>query len=259
MAPESRMNPETDGCETCAHLGRTCIERYNLHVQNKNLCRELKRTDGQVVKHASENLDLICFEFGAQLGSLWTFTLHSKLHNRAVCYLWEGEAGRDEACSCILDYLKTEVKQEPMNEFVMYCAPTPENSVVSSLIYAASKWGFKFTLRFLEKGHSQNEASSMNQIIFKRFCQQPTDWCSSFDVNKLRFVNANENNVLLSFNGLSKYLHVDTPFFWKAKEVVVDGSLSPLRMTCKSVSWQNPVMQERVINEDLSTYILPTK
>lgn len=57
-----------DKCKYCEHLYRSDIEQFHLHVENKTLCRDMIRTDKCRVKDASEELDLLCFEFGAQLG-----------------------------------------------------------------------------------------------------------------------------------------------------------------------------------------------
>lgn len=79
-----------------------------------------------------------------------------------------GKHGACEVCSCLLKFIEDKV-HIGAKEFRFWsdnCAGQNRNRIVFSFFtYAARKFGVTITHRFLERGHTQNEADSVHALI----------------------------------------------------------------------------------------------
>lgn len=79
-----------------------------------------------------------------------------------------GKHGACEVASCLLKFIETKIK-DGAKEFRFWsdnCAIQNRNRIVFSFYtYVAKKYGVTISHRFLERGHTQNEADSVHALI----------------------------------------------------------------------------------------------
>ena len=174
---------------------RTLSQQYEQHLQEKTLARiekenDKNRTDGTVT--AVYDLQAVLqipkgqislFFYKSRINCL-NLTVSDLRAQDVVCYFWdetEGKRGAVEFGSCILDYIKWQVVQNPNKEIdvIFYsdnCGGQQKNKfVLSAYAYAVNKLTVKsITHKFLICGHSQNEGDNVHSVIekqIKRYAQ----------------------------------------------------------------------------------------
>lgn len=237
-----------------------CKAAYKLHLHNVQTSRSLK-----VMEQRTEGLTVATFEFCVGNSNIVNFCIFDMSPKKGHCYVSEVVCA-DEASSCLLHFIEEKVKSEGVVEFRFYCAPGKENFVISSLVYAAAKYSLKITLRFLEAGYSQNEATALNSSILAKFkiepIQSPEVWFNLIHAQERFTVVRVDGNMLYSFEELSVQLNLNHQSSWLStvKEVVADGTAFPHQMKYKKISWDRPLIHHpSILDIDVATYILPKK
>lgn len=249
-----------DECSNCSNWKKcdhehtlNCVAVHELHIHNRDLVRGLKGMERVV----TEGLTSASFEFCFN-SNMVNFCIYDISRKRGQCYLSEcvgakaSMVGADTASSCLLHYIEEKV-HDGINEFRFYCAPDNENFVVSSLVYAAAKHSIKITLRYLEAGHTQNEARALNSsVLLKHKMDEP------IQSPKFSVVRVDEAFVY-SFDELSVGLNLQHQSSWSTvKEVVADAAF-PGEIKYKK-SWDGPLVHHQsVLPFNLASYILPKK
>ncbi|CAH2086905.1 unnamed protein product [Euphydryas editha] len=188
--------PKKDQCDLCERFKnsdekekRKLIQEYEEHLKEKTLARTEKendknRKDGTVV--AVYDLQAVLqipkgqislFFYKSRINCL-NFTISDLRAKDVICYFWdetEGKRGAVEIGSCILDYIKSQVDQNPNKEIdvIFYsdnCGGQQKNKfLLSAYAYAVNKLTVKsITHKFLIRGHSQNEGDNVHSVIEKQ-------------------------------------------------------------------------------------------
>ncbi|KAF8778319.1 hypothetical protein HNY73_015050 [Argiope bruennichi] len=188
--------PKKDQCDLCERYKnsdeegkRTLSQQYEQHLQEKTLARiekenDKNRTDGTVT--AVYDLQAVLqipkgqislFFYKSRINCL-NLTVSDLRAKDVVCYFWdetEGKKGAVEIRSCILDYIKWQVVQNPNKEIdvIFYsdnCGGQQKNKfLLSAYAYAVNKLTVKsITHKFLICGHSQNEGDNVHSVIEKQ-------------------------------------------------------------------------------------------
>lgn len=99
------------------------------------------------------------------------FTVFDLASKEGYFYMWPEVNGKHGACkvaSCLLKFIETKIK-DGAKEFRFWsdnCAGQNRNLIVFSFYtYVAKKYGVTISHRFLERGHTQNEAGSVHALI----------------------------------------------------------------------------------------------
>lgn len=146
----------------------------------------MKEKDKEDAKKSEGKLITACFDFQKILNcphgnvgvfyykrklSMYNFTIFDLAGQEGYCYMWpevNGKHGACEVASCLLKFIEFKVSCGA-KEFRFWsdnCASQNRNRIVFSFYtYAAKKYGVKITHRFLERGHTQNEADSVHATI----------------------------------------------------------------------------------------------
>ncbi|CAH2098128.1 unnamed protein product [Euphydryas editha] len=188
--------PKKDQCDLCERFKnsdekekRKLIQEYEEHLKEKTLARTEKendknRKDGTVV--AVYDLQAVLqipkgqislFFYKSRINCL-NFTISDLRAKDVICYFWdetEGKRGAVEIGSCILEYIKSQVDQNPNKEIdiIFYsdnCGGQQKNKfLLSAYAYAVNKLTVKsITHKFLIRGHSQNEGDNVHSVIEKQ-------------------------------------------------------------------------------------------
>lgn len=191
--------PKKDQCQTCVSFQNSneeekkgLEEKYNSHIEEKNLSREEKIMDKSKI---SPLFQVACFDLEATLptpnGQVSSFYYKSKLstYNFTICditqkgqgpvycYMWhegEGNRGAIEIGTCLLNYLKqkSEASDSDALEITLYsdnCAGQQKNKfVIAAFLYAVANYKIKsITHKYLVSGHTQNEGDNVHSLIEK--------------------------------------------------------------------------------------------
>lgn len=217
-----------------------------MHRENVKFVRQLQ------LQEIHEPGRLVATFEAIKIQDVTSFTLREKFTKNVTCYVSSGGCSKNEACSFLLHFIQDKVKNEGIHEFVFYCAPSEDNFVITSIVYSAAKFSVKIIQRFLESGHAQNTATWINlQLLHSR--QAVTDIMKE---KNYKVALASELPIF-NFDGLSSHLSLSNSFYYKqARELIADGSVLPLKFHCASVSWLNPVVDHRRMNDDPSLFTL---
>lgn len=188
--------PKKDQCDLCERYKNSneegkhkLIQEYEEHLKEKVLARTEKendknRTDGTIV--AVYDLQAVLqipkgqislFFYKSRINCL-NFTISDLRAKDVACYFWdetEGKRGAVEIGSCILDFIKSQIDQNPNKEIdvIFYsdnCGGQQKNKfLLSAYAYAVNKMSVKsITHKFLIRGHSQNEGDNVHSVIEKQ-------------------------------------------------------------------------------------------
>lgn len=188
--------PKKDQCDLCESYknsdeeGKQKLhEKYDQHLKEKTLARTEKdndknRSDGTIV--AVYDLQAVMqvpkgqvslFFYKSRINCL-NFTVSDLNAKNVVCYFWdetEGARGAVEIGSCILDYVKAVLDQNPEKEIdlIFYsdncCGQQKNKYLLSVYAYAVVNMKVKsITHKFLIRGHSQNEGDNVHSVIEKQ-------------------------------------------------------------------------------------------
>lgn len=185
--------PKKDRCDQC-HIYDTNIgtlseeekQKHGEHLKRKQKARDIKDEDKADAIKSNGKIVMACFDFQKILNcpqgnvglfyykrklSVLNFTVFDLARLEAYCYMWpevNGKHGACEVCSCLLKFIEDKV-HNGAKEFRFWsdnCAGQNRNRIVFSFFtYAARKFGVTITHRFLERGHTQNEADSVHALI----------------------------------------------------------------------------------------------
>lgn len=185
--------PKKDICNEC-HIydanKNTMTEedkqKQEQHLKSKTLSREMKEIDKNEAIKSNGKIITACFDFQKILNcphgnvglfyykrklSIFNFTVFDLANKEGYCYMWpeiNAKHGACEVASCLLKFIETKVN-DGAKEFRFWsdnCAGQNRNRIVFAFYtYAAKKYGVTITHRFLERGHTQNEADSVHALI----------------------------------------------------------------------------------------------
>lgn len=198
-----------DRCDMCSvfevasdTLKSKMKDEYELHLRNKDLAQELKEIDkNYVAEHPSERICYAVFDMEKVLEcpkteagglyykrkySVFNFTIWDGTENVGYCYVWtESEAGKgaNEVASCVLDFIELMVIKG-FKVFVFWsdnCGNQNKNKYLFGMYtHACAKYGIKIVHKYLEKGHTWQEADNMHASIEKISNTvsifEPQDW-----------------------------------------------------------------------------------
>lgn len=188
--------------------------------------------------------------------------IYEKNTKKVSCYV-ASAAGADAISSFLLHFIEQKVKNEAVQEFHFYCAPTSENFVTCAIVLGACKLSVKINVRYFEQGPSQNESSATNLSLLYQFMKGPSQSADALcgiieNRSKFRVIRA-EDITMFNFSSLCHHLHLLSPgFYVTAKELLVNGNAHPLVLKCRSVSWQYPLSFHRSLTIDFNSFSLPT-
>lgn len=186
--------PKKDQCDVCVVYNlaegdakENLREEFENHHQEKEKVRALKKiAKEKALNNAS--VAFCCFDLQRVLyvpdGHASGFFYNSKLstynftvfemrqgRTKGFCYTWDqtiAKRGSNDMASCFLLYFDEAVKDN-ITEFLMFadnCTGQNKNrNVIGVFAYISAKYNVKIVLRFLVKGHTQNEGDSMHARI----------------------------------------------------------------------------------------------
>lgn len=181
--------PKKDLCEECTSYSNmdevekiNNKEKYENHLNEKNLARDEKRKDKedmnvfvavydlQAVMQLPKG-DVSAFYYKSKL-NVFNFTIYDIKTNKCQCFVWDeanGRRGVNELGTCVLQYIKNLSTTEDA-EIIFYsdnCAGQQKNKfMIAMYLYAVRYLGIKsITHKYLIKGHTQNEGDSAHSLI----------------------------------------------------------------------------------------------
>lgn len=185
--------PKKDQCDECERylmandIGKKAEleEKYNKHINNKEIVRKLKDEDKKLAQE-DNTLNVACYDLQKILVtplkdvsifyyklkySTFNFTIFDIGNTNAFCYVWHeiiAKRGANEIGSFVLDYIENKSK-DGVTQFIFYsdnCAGQNRNRFIYAMYaFAVQKFGVSIIHRFLEKGHTQNEGDSVHALI----------------------------------------------------------------------------------------------
>lgn len=189
--------PKKDQCEVCLKYRSsteeeklTMDEKFNRHVNEKDLCRQEKELD----KNSDDRTRVIVYDLQAVLPcpigeassfyyvsklNVFNFTMYDIKCHEGTCFLWhEGEAqrGSNEIGSCVLKFLQNICDNQEDLDIVFYsdnCAGQNKNKFILALyMYVLYNLPIKsITHKFFIPGHGQSEGDSVHSMIEKQIKQ----------------------------------------------------------------------------------------
>lgn len=186
--------PKKDLCEDCNKYENSLPdeklemeEKYQQHIENKNLARNLKNADKEKSKiNASfcsavfdmqQVLQVPKTEVGVAYYKLklatFNFTVFELASKKGYCYMWHeciGKRGSSEIGSCLILFIEHHIRNgvKKFSFFSDNCPGQNRNKFLFSLYnYLTQRHSIIIQHTFLEKGHTQNEGDSMHSVIEK--------------------------------------------------------------------------------------------
>lgn len=184
--------PKKDLCDLCtvydlssAAMRAKLQDKYDLHISNKAKAKAARKKDKEKAKQDKTicygifdlQKVLICPKVDNSAAyymrklNVLNFTVYDVLKHQGFCYPWdESEAARgaNEIATCVFFFIEIKVK-EGILVFIFWsdnCGGQNKNKYLFSMYtYAAAKFNVNIYHRFLEKGHTMNEADSMHATI----------------------------------------------------------------------------------------------
>jgi len=187
------FKPKKDQCELCNICGRASETllaklrpKLDAHLKNKDLSRDQRTRDK---KDAQEDPTICYAVFDLQKVlqtpkdetsvlyykrklATYNLTIYDGARKIGRCYVWhegEGRRGANEVASCLAEFIEEHVQLYSTKEFRLWadnCAGQNKNKFVfTQLMRLSEKLGVKIVLRYLETGHTQNEADSVHHMV----------------------------------------------------------------------------------------------
>ena len=166
-------------------------ESHAKHLSNKQTARKYKAEDKELAMQNPGQVVCATYDFQKVLNcpsgevslfyykrklSLMHLTVFDAGKKEASCYMWPeniAKRGANEVASCLFDFIEIKVADGAL-EFRFWsdnCTGQNRNRVIYSLYMLASrKFNIDITHRFLESGHTQQEADSVHALI-ERSCK----------------------------------------------------------------------------------------
>ncbi|CAH1635343.1 unnamed protein product [Spodoptera littoralis] len=161
-------------------------ESHAKHLSNKQTARKYKAEDKELATQNPSQIVCATYDFQKVLNcpsgevslfyykrklSLMHLTVFDAGKKEASCYMWPeniAKRGANKVASCLLDFIRLKVT-DGAQDFRFWsdnCAGQNRNRVVYSLyMYASRKFNIDITHRFLESGHTQQEADSVHALV----------------------------------------------------------------------------------------------
>lgn len=201
-------HPKKDQCDMCSVFNLASPEQklkmqesYNLHLKNKEVAQGIKDTDKEFAKAHHETTCYAIFDLEKiletpKLGAgilyysrklnQYNFTVWDGIAKEGYCYTWhegEGHKGANEVGTGVLNFIEVQVKAGKTC-FLFWsdnCSSQNKNKYLFSMYtYASCKYNIKIVHRYLEKGHTHNEADNMHAAIERaarsKVIFEPQDW-----------------------------------------------------------------------------------
>lgn len=162
-------------------------DKNNEHIKAKNEARKSKEKDKNDAIN-DRTIVTACFDFQKVLTtpnaaastfyykrklSVYNFTIHNISEKEGYCYVWDesiSKKGPNEVCSCLYSFIQEQYAKS-VRQFRFWsdnCPGQKRNKIVFGFYAWWSKLlNITITHRFLEKGHTQNEADSVHATIEK--------------------------------------------------------------------------------------------
>lgn len=158
-----------------------------MHIQNKNIARDLKNFDKEKAKEnttfcaAVFDLQQVPSSPESEVGlayyklklSTYNFTVFNLASKDSFCYMWYesiAKRGSSEIGSCLILFIENQIPKG-IKEFSFYsdnCPGQNRNKYLFSLYnHLCQKHQIKIRHTFLEKGHTQSEGDSVHSVIEK--------------------------------------------------------------------------------------------
>ncbi|XP_055705258.1 uncharacterized protein LOC129803000 [Phlebotomus papatasi] len=205
----SFRNPKKDQCYECVTYESLSPEeqkekkqKHDEHLFNKQKARELKKCDTKYAEDHPETL-VACFDFqkfitipSAPTSTLYysrklnvfNFTLFDVAKKLGKCYVWDESIsgrGAEEVASCLFEYMRQEI-EKGTKHFIFWtdnCPAQNKNKCLAAFYgWMCKTFKIDITHRYLERGHTQNEADSVHALIERKTKNQtifvPNQWYS---------------------------------------------------------------------------------
>lgn len=259
--------PKKDICNEC-HIYNTNKDtmteeekqKQELHMSNKIKAREMKASDKKEALESGGKIVTACFDFQKILNcphgnvglfyykrklSIYNFTIFDLASQEGFCYMWPESNGKHGACevaSCLSKFIETKVSQGA-KEFRFWsdnCAGQNRNRIVFAFYtYAAKKYKITIVHRFLERGHTQNEADSVHALIERnaknKLIYTPAQWFALVRWSKVK--PPNYTVIEMSFTDFYNY------------KVLLDGRNWAKNTKNQKISWTKIREVQVVSNE----------
>ena len=195
--------PKKDQCDLCekyrncsSHQKEELQTEYDIHQRNKILSRAEKEVDKQ---KALTDATLITSAFDLQKVlplptgdasqfyykrklSMYNFTIYDMGNHAGYCYMWYeiiGGRGSNEVSTCVYQYIKKCAAELDAKNFIFYsdnCGGQNRNHYIAGMYLKAladNPTVESITHKYLEVGHTQNEADSMHACIERAIGRTP--------------------------------------------------------------------------------------
>ncbi|XP_052122519.1 uncharacterized protein LOC127749229 [Frankliniella occidentalis] len=253
--------PKKDMCDMCsvfdlcnAAQKAKLQEKFDMHLKHKNDAKVARKADRE---YAQEKKDTVCYAIydlqktlcvpNLDIGevyykrklSMYNFTIYNVIEHQGFCYTWnesEARKGANEIATSVLLFIEM-MANRGVKEIIFWsdnCSGQNKNKYLFSMYtHACAKYKIKIIHRYMEKGHTMNEADSMHARIerFSKFksVYEPFDW---IDIIKNCKVNGNKYELtevggqILDFHPLAdkyqKWTHQKAK--WRSvREIIIDS------------------------------------
>ncbi|XP_039755887.1 uncharacterized protein LOC120630653 [Pararge aegeria] len=199
--------PKKDQCDLCHAMKNNTSPtnddklKHKSHMDNKKLARELKHVDKIEAHSNPSDICTAMFDFQKinntphgeisvlyykRKLSVYNFTIFDAGLKEATCYMWDetvAKRGANEVSSCLFSFINNKVKAG-VKDFRFWsdnCAGQNRNQIVFFMyLYVSNTFKVDVCHRFLEKGHTQNEADSVHALIERssknKLIYTPDEW-----------------------------------------------------------------------------------
>lgn len=199
--------PKKDQCHVCIAF-KNCLlspttqrDKYNKHIQDKNIARSLKKQDKNEAVSKPETVTSATFDFQKILStphgetssfyykrklSVFNFTVFDLGLKKGICYMWPetiAKRGSNEVASCLYNFIQQSTNRgiKDIHLWSDNCGGQNRNRIVFLMyVYCSQKYSIDICHRFLEKGHTQQEGDSVHALIEKsskrKFIFCPEEW-----------------------------------------------------------------------------------
>lgn len=203
------QRPKKDLCDLCV-VFELCSpaqrekmqQKYDEHISNKEKAKASKAAD---TLFAKANKDSVCYaifdlqkvlnvpKIDASMAyylrklAMYNLTIYDVIQHKGFCYVWDesnAARGANEIATCVLKFIDMIVLATQIREFIFRsdnCFGQNKNKFLFAMYtYACSKYQIRIVHRYMEKGHTMNEADSMHAAIERASKYEdvfePADW-----------------------------------------------------------------------------------
>lgn len=220
----SIFKPRKDQCDTCVAYkeGNLSEDAYNFHIVKKDAARTAKEN---AISSASEStlvatMDLqsilvcpkllVSKQYYSQKLQVHNFSIYVSNTKDVHLYVWhegDGKVSSNEFTTCIIDFIKKNLKYKKVILISDGCAYQNKNRILGSALSDLSKKeNIEIEQIILEKGHTMMEVDSVHSTLERLFT--PPIYTPAQYVNKMEAArNSNMNKRPYIIN------HLDHTFF----------------------------------------------